>query len=353
MGVVVIGVAVVGALNRDKLEPLLTKAEGGGSETKVSAPAAPAIPVKSAVVKSRLISERLRAVGNLYPRQGIDITPSDSGFIEAIPVAEGAKVKKGDVLLMLDSETARAAVADAKAQLTLDQQAYRRQKDLVDKGYGARQDLEQAQAKLATAKANVTRNERVLQERRVLAPFDGVIGRLSYSLGAFVSPGDVVAKLYDNQTLFVDVRVSDGDVSRIHSGMVFDMQNGISDAVIGQGVLTFVSPEMDPTTRSILVRGEIPNDDGGLLPGMFIVVSLTVEQKSDAVTVPADALVYALSGTYVFKIVDGKAQRVPVKVGLEENGNVEILSGVAVSDTVITEGRSRVRHGMAVSVAGS
>jgi len=361
------------ALNWDTVQPMLAKAgiptSLSGAGGKDAAPGsgasasgatasdgqatAPAIPVATITVAPGPISETLRAVGNLYPEREVEITPPGSGFLVDLPAGQGAHVKRGDVLLELDSETARAELDDAKAQLQVDQQAFNRQKELSDKGFGARKDLEQAQAKLATSRASVTRNERVLQERQVLAPFDGVIGRLSYSEGAYVSPGDVVTKLWNEATLYVDVRVAEGDASRVRAGMVFDVQDGVTEAVLGQGVVTFISPEIDTTTRSILVRGEIPNDDHTLRPGTFIAISLTVEDKPQAITVPAEALVFALSGTYVFTVVDGKAQRVTVKTGIEREDVVEIVSGVRAGDVVITRGQSRVRHGMPVRVVGS
>ena len=355
-GALIVAVAVgAAALNWDKLKPMLAKA-GMGSEPAVSSGAdltAPAIPVKTVTITEGRISDWLRAVGNLYPDREIEITPPSTGFLVALPAGQGSHVKKGDVLLELDSETAAAELANAKAQLQLDQQNYNRIKGLVDRGYGAVKDLEQAQAKLATSKASITRTERTLEERQVLASFDGVIGRLAYSVGAFVSPGDVITKLWNEKTLYVDVRVPESSAARIRTGMVFDVQDGISEAVLGNGVVTFISPEIDTKTRSVLVRGEIPNADDRLRPGLFIAVSLTVEDKAKAIVVPSEALVFALSGTYVFKVVDGKAQRVAVEIGIEHETEAEILSGVAAGDVVITEGRSRVRHGMPVRVVGS
>lgn len=360
------GVGGAAALNWDTVKPMLAKAVGDAADAAAPAKTAPAetapadtaptvlaIPVKAVTVAEGAIADRLRAVGNLYPEREIEITPPTTGFLVALPAGQGAHVKKGDVLLELDSDTAQAELADARAQLQLDQQNYNRIKGLVDKGYGARKDLEQAQAKLATARASLTRTERVLEERQVLASFDGVVGRFSYSVGAFVSPGDVITKLWNEATLYVDVRVPESDVARIRAGMVFDVQDGITEALLGNGVVTFISPEIETKTRSVLVRGEIPNADHSLRAGLFIAVSLTVEDKPKAIVVPSDALVFALSGTYVFKVVDGKAERVAVEVGIEHEDLVEIVSGIAVGDVVITEGRSRVRNGMPVRVVGS
>lgn len=353
---VVVGAGVAAALNWDRIEPEIAKLKAQAEKADAAKPAVvatPAIPVKTVTVTQGAISDQLRAVGNLYPEREVDITPPSTGFLVALPAPQGSHVKKGDVLMELDSETAIATLQDSRAQLQLDQQSYTRLKGLVDKGYGARKDLEAAEAKLATSRADVTRNERLLDERKVLAPFNGVIGRLSYSVGAFVSPGDVITKLWNEASLYVDVRVADSDAARLRTGMVFNVEDGITEEVLGQGVVTFISPDIDTSTRSVLVRGEIPNDSDELRTGLFIAVSLTVEDKSDAIIVPSEALVFALAGTFVFKVVDGKAERVPVDLGIEHEDVVEIVKGLAPGDVVITDGRSRVRHGMAVRVAGS
>lgn len=353
--VAAVGVAVA---FRDRIDPLvasLSGGDGGIDETRASEgpAAATAVPVTVMTVEPGRISEVLRAVGSLSAAQEVDVTVSSAGFIEALSVNEGGRVRKGDVMLTLDAESAAAAVADAKAQLRLNQQRYERQKGLADQGFGARKDLEEAQAALESSRASVARTDRAMEERRLLAPFDGVIGRINYSVGAFVSSSNVITKLRSMEVLYVDFRVPESEASRIGLGDVFDVISADAESRIGQGVTSFVSSDIDRATRSVMIRGEIPNPDMRLRSGQFVSVALALEEKSDAVVLPLDAVVFALSGIYVFRVRDGKAERVPVKIGIETEGNAEILSGIEIGDVVITEGRNQVRHGASVRVVGS
>ena len=119
------------------------------------------------------------------------------------------------------------------------------------------------------------------------------------------------------------------------------------------GVVTFVAPDIDRATRSVTIRGEIANADLWLRPGQFVAVALSLDEKAGVVVLPLEAFVFALSGTYVFRIRDGKAERVAVKVGIEGDDKAEIVSGIQVGDTVILDGRNQVRHGASVRVTGS
>ncbi|AFX99020.1 efflux transporter, RND family, MFP subunit [Candidatus Endolissoclinum faulkneri L2] len=349
-------VSFLTALNWELIQDQITKVDVKTNSSKMSSSISgeiSRIPVRTATVKTGYIAERLRAVGNLYSERKIDVRSPNSGFLVALPVADGSHVRMGDVLMELDSEMAAAMLLASRTQLQFDQQNYNRLKALVEKGYGARKSLQTAEAKLAASHAEVIRNERLLNDRKVVAPFDGVIGQIYYSVGAFVTSGEVITKLWNDSYLYVDVRISESYAKRIHMGMEFDVENGITNEVLNNGVVKFISSDIDPVTRSVLVRGLIPNYDRTLRAGLFIAMSLTMKQKSEAIIIPRDALVFALGGTFVFKVVDGTAQRVQVNVGIEQDNMVEIVQGLAPDDLVITDGRFSVLHGAPVSLVKS
>ena len=351
--------AVAGVAFRDRIEAFLAEMESrdrGAADARrasAAAAAAVAVPVTVMTVQAGSISDILRAVGTLSAEQEIDVTVANPGFIEELPIKEGTRVRKGDLLLTLDAASAAAALADARAQLRLSQQRYDRQKRLADQGYGTRKDLEEAQASLETGRASITRTERAMEERRMLAPFDGTIGSINYSVGAYVTPSNVITTFRALSLLNVDFRVPEIVASRIRLGQVFDVISADAESSIGQGVVTFVAPDIDRATRSVTIRGEIANADLRLRPGQFVAVALSLDEKAGVVILPLEAFVFALSGTYVFRIRDGKAERVAVKVGIEGDDKAEIVSGIQVGDTVILDGRNQVRHGASVRVTGS
>jgi len=310
------------------------------------------VSVSIAKVETGPMVEQVRVVGSLYPLREVKITPPQPGYLLSLPVSEGSRVKKGQVLLVIDSTTERAALADAQAQLKLNIDRYERLKELTDRGFGARAKLEEALAQIAAARSAAAKSTAALDNRQFTAPFDGQIGRIAYAVGAYVSPGDVITVLRQFDTLLVDFKVPESIFDRVKVGASIDVHS-IEDKHVADGKVTFIDPVIDPVTHSIGLRGEIPNTEGILRPGLFVSILLTLSEQPNALLVPLDAVVHELSGTYVYLIAGGKAERVKVELGLAHEGKLEVLSGVKSGDVVVTEGRFRVRHGTPVKIAGS
>lgn len=323
------------------------EAKPAAAEQKVAS-----VSVATAKVETGLMVEEIRAVGSLYPLREVKITPPQPGYLVSLPVSEGSLVKKGQVLLVIDSTTERAALADAQAQLKLNVDRYERLKELNDRGFGARAKVEEALAQIAAARSAAAKSTAALENRQFNAPFDGQIGRIAYAVGAYVSPGDVITVLRQFDTLLVDFKVPESMYDRVKIGAKMDVHS-IENKHVADGKVTFIDPVIDAATNSIGLRGEIRNTDGILRPGLFVSIELTLSERPNALLLPMDAVVQELSGTFVYRIVDGKAERVKVQLGLTNDGKLEILSGVKSGDVIVTDGRFRVRHGTPVKIAGS
>jgi len=316
-----------------------------GREQSAGTVAAPvAIAVSTARVTTGTAADRISAVGTLYAQYKVDVTPPEAGHIEALPAVEGGKVAEGDVLLVLDAATAKAVLDDARAQLQLETEKYDRAKTLSGRGFAAQSQFDEAKAGVAAARSTVARSEVDLNHRTFKAPFAGQVGRFNYDVGSYIQPGDVVMTLRSTEVLFVDFHVPGNLVELIRSGAVFTATiDGVAKRT--EGVVSFIDPELDEVSRSIELRGEIPNSDGSLRPGMFARLALTLAERADAMLVPKEALVYELAGRYLYRARDGKAERVAVEIGAEIGDMVEIRSGVAAGDQVVTNGRFQVRNG--------
>lgn len=308
-----------------------------------------AIAVKTVEVGTGTAVDRLTAVGTLYAQFKVDVTPPEAGHIDAIPVLEGAAVAEGDTLLMLDAVTQTAALEDAKAQLELETEKFDRAKALSGRGFAAQSQLDEARAGVIAARSTLARAQAEVDHRTFKAPFAGRIGRTNYDVGAYVQPGDVVMTLRSTEVLYVDFHIPGSLVGRVRPGAVFTATiDGVGKPV--EGVVSFIDPEIKEVSRSIELRGEMPNGDGVLRPGMFARLVLTLAERSGALMIPEDALVYELTGRFVYRIRDGKAERVAVEVGAMNDGTAEILSGLSAGDAVVTDGRFEVRDGSPVKV---
>jgi membrane fusion protein (multidrug efflux system) len=119
------------------------------------------------------------------------------------------------------------------------------------------------------------------------------------------------------------------------------------------GQIYFVDPRVNATSRRVLVKARIPNPQHKLSPGLFAQLDVEVEQRSEALMAPEDAVVYGRDGTFVWRIVDDRAERVPVELGIRQPGRVELRSGVRAGDRIVSAGTHKVRPGIVVSdVAG-
>jgi membrane fusion protein (multidrug efflux system) len=307
------------------------------------------IAVRTVEVGTGTAVDQLTAVGSLYPPSKIDVTPFTSGHIQALPATEGARVKVGDALLVLESETEQVALADAEAQLKLEQERLKRSQDLTRRGVAARADLDTAQAAVAAAEATLARAQVDFDHRTIKAPFPGQIGRFEYSVGAYVSPGEVVMTLESVDLMYVDFHVPENVIEQLQTGAVF---SATIDGVKGKydGVVSFIEPVIDEATRSVELRGEIPNDKRVLRTGMFARLTLTLGQRQGAILIPDDTLVPELSGEYVYVVEGGVAKRRAVEIGTRTDGMLEVVSGLKQGESVITDGRFQVRDGMSVTV---
>jgi len=330
----------------------------GGAASRQERTAAaprPAAPVEVVAAATGRIADQVEALGTLAADESISIASEVAGRITGFGFAEGRRVEKGAVLVELDATIARTAVAQAEANLSLAEDVYERNRTLVQRGAGTQVNLEQATAQLATARANVGAAAAQLEKLTILAPFGGVIGLRSVSVGTIVQPAQTVATLASIDPIKVDFGVPELFLSAVRVGQTIDVA---VDAVPGRrfaGHVFAIDPVVDPAGRALRLRATIPNGDGALRPGLFARVDLTTGVREDAVLAPEAALVAGAAGAAqaVYIVRDGKAALTPVRTGRRLAGRVEIVEGVAAGDQIVVAGQVALRDGAAVAVVPS
>jgi membrane fusion protein (multidrug efflux system) len=251
-----------------------------------------------------------------------------------------AREKKADL------ETARAQYDEVKGTLE-------RARKLSETGAVTQArlgDLE-AQARAALARVQAAEARRV--DLTVTAPFTGRVGMRQVSPGALVAPGAAITTLDDLSTVKIDFAVPQNVLGDLKLGLpVRATTSALKDRVF-QGKITAVDTRLDPVTRSVRVVAQFANTDEALRPGLFLNVALEIGARNDAVVVPEQAVVSLGTTQYLFKVVDGRAQRVEVTLGSRKPGLVEVRSGIAVGDKVVTEGLQKIRDGQQVRIQGA
>ncbi|OYW66071.1 MAG: hypothetical protein B7Y26_08670 [Hydrogenophilales bacterium 16-64-46] len=323
------------------LAPFLAHAQG-------QAGGPPFIPVNMMKVAATPVSNSVNAVGALIAEDTVTLRPEIDGRIASLSFREGQPVRKGAVLVRLDSAEQRARVAAAEADLKLAESRFKRSEELVAQNFISKQALDEARANLDILRARL-RQEQVALDKTVLrAPFDGVAGLRQVSPGAYVAKGSDIVRVDALSTLKLEVPVPETYLPLIKINQPIALT---VDALPGQrfsGKVHAIDPTVDTVSRNVRVRARIANPRGVLKPGMFARVTADLGGRQRTILLPEQVLVPRADGNYVFLAVNGKAELRKVMLGKREPGRVEILAGVAAGDTVVLDGQIKLRPGVPV-----
>ncbi|MFZ2855679.1 MAG: efflux RND transporter periplasmic adaptor subunit [Rhodocyclaceae bacterium] len=310
--------------------------------------AAPALPVETVRVAATDLAIDATAVGSLRSNESVVLRPETAGRISAINFKDGAAVSKGALLVGLDAAMQQAEFEQARANLGLAQANQRRNQDLFEKKFISQQSLDNSGAALKVQAAAVALAQAKLDKMRIKAPFAGVVGIRNVSVGDYVKEGQELINIEDIGMLKIDFRLPESYLGQLKPGQGVEVS---SDALPGQrfaAVLDAINPLIDTSGRAISCRAHLSNADGKLRPGMFVRVRLILERRSNALLIPEQALIPDARAPYVFRVVDGKALRAPVRTGIRRNAQVEIVDGLQAGDEIVTAGQLKLRDGAPV-----
>jgi membrane fusion protein, multidrug efflux system len=313
----------------------------------------PPTPVVELVtVQPQVLRNLVDIPGQLASEFTAKVRPEIEGILDAIHFAEGDHVVKGTPLFTLRDEQQRAELAQAEASLKLAEATYRRTATLKSQDVSSEAQLERAQAELAVAKARVEVSRVGLARMTVRAPFDGLMGALWVSPGDRVTRDTVLTQADAITRLQLLFYLPEQAVSAVRPGIPVSIKVAPFPDDRFAGEVYFVSPTLEAEGRRILVKAWIPNPDRRLLPGLFAEIEAEIARREDALLVPDSALVYDLEGTFLWKIdAESRAHRVPIEVGLRQEGKVEVAKGLAPGDVVVAAGIHKVKDGQKVKGA--
>ena len=336
IGVVVVALAVASyfgiQMNANNPAP---KAAGG------------VVVVEAAEVQPADIQDVITAIGTLRSAESVVMKSEISGRIAAVSFSDGSRVAKGDTLITFDASIQEAQVNQAKAERDLAAAKLKRTQDLFDKKFLSAAALDDAKASEQIAQAKLALAQATLGKMSLRAPFSGVIGIRQVSVGDYIKEGADLVNLEDTSSMKVDFRVPEQASGRLRVGQIVGLQ---SDAFVGQSFpakVTAVDSAVDPLGRSLLMRAELRDVSQRLKPGMFMRVTLVLETRKNALTIPEESVVTQQGRLLVFKVVDGKAVSTPVVTGLrvtnKDKAVVEVVKGLAAGDVVVTAGQIKIR----------
>lgn len=294
------------------------------------------------------------AVGTLQAVNGVDISSSVAGLVKEIAFQSGQGIKRGQLLVRLDTEVEQTDLRSAQADADLARISANRQRALVRTDAVSQAAVDKAEAELKVKEAKVAGIRATIEKKAVFAPFDGVLGVRKVDLGQYVQPGQAIVNLQDLSVMLADFTVSQKDLAALQVGASLAMTTDAWPGRTFEGSIAALEPKVDEKTGMVLVQGRFPNSDGALRPGMFARIEVVRPALAQVVTVPVSAVAYNLHGDSVFvvKEADGTKQAVRtfVSLGDRREGKVAVLKGLAAGDLVVTSGQVKLDTGSLVDI---
>lgn len=310
----------------------------------------PHVPVEAAKVAAGPLSERVTAVGSLASNESVVVRPEIAGRVVEIAFKEGQPVKKGDLLIKLDDSINRAELAESEAKLELAKRNFARIEELYAGKIATGRSRDEARSNLDVGTAAVELAKVRLAKTSISAPFDGIAGLRRVSIGDYVTAGEDLFNLEEIDPIKVDFRASEKFLPAIRAGQSIEISVDAYPGRIFKGEVYAIDPRIDAAGRSVVIRASVDNDERLLRPGLFARVTLLLELKPKALTLPEQAIVPRGNAQFVYKVVDGKAKQIKVEIGTRRDGRVEIVKGLAQGDVVVTAGHQKIRDGAAVKI---
>jgi RND family efflux transporter MFP subunit len=305
--------------------------------------AKPTVSAATIVVEPQAFTETLGAIGTVVSRAGHSaaLSAPSAGRVEKVYVTSGQAVRAGQTLIEMDQAAFQSSLESAQAALAAAQTANDRQQRLAQQGIIPRKDAEQAAAELAKAKAEAIAARRTQELSIIKAPINGVVTRMSATIGAPVDPAQPIVEISDPSALDVLLSVTPTDAGRVHSGAKVTLVAGQSATgeALGVGSVADVAAAVDTTTRSVAVRVQAPTTKRPLRIGETVFGAIVVASHPSAIVVPLAALVPEGEDFKVF-VVDANsiAHERDVKVGARTNTSAQITDGLKAGERVVTSG---------------
>lgn len=329
-------------------------AKPSGAPAQKAAPAGPpAMPVEAARVQTGTGRLEVSAVGSLEANESAVIRSEIAGRISAIQFKEGERAAKGSVLLTINSEEFQAQLKQIAAVVALNKMNFERAQQLRPEGLIAERAYDEAESRLKESEASLSLAKARLDKSILRAPFNGRLGLRQVSPGDFVQPGQAIVNLEDTDSIKADFRIPEIYLNRMKVGLPVRVGVDVYPNQLFEGKIYAIDSRIDNATRSVLVRGRVPNPAGALHPGMFARVVLVLGERENAVFVPEEAVVPMGGDKFVYRVVEGKAALTKVRLGLRKEGRVEIVEGIGPEETVITAGQMKLFDGAPVMTVGA
>ena len=307
------------------------------------------LAVQVYVVRATSLTDEVAATGSVLAEESVIIKSELSGKITSLNIKEGQAVSKGQLLFSINADEAQAGIRKQEYNIKLFRNQEKRQRTLLDKEYISAQEYETSNNQLLTAQADLQALRATLAKAYVRAPFAGVLGLSTATVGTYVSPGAEITTLSKVRPVKIDFAVPGRFASNVRVGDVVSVLDEANNKNYEAKVYA-IDPQIDPVSRTQPVRARFANRNNELRPGAFVRVNLQLGETESALQIPTESVIPEASGYSVYTVKNNKMVPKKVKIGIRSDKVIQIISGLAVGDSVLRTGILQVKPGDGVLI---
>jgi membrane fusion protein, multidrug efflux system len=340
----------------------------------------PPVAVTTAKVQAVEWQPLRPAVGTLTAIRATTLSAEVTGTVREIGFQNGSLVKKGQVIVRLDTSAEQAQLQSAIADEALAKQTLDRAESLRKQEVNTQAELESAQARDKQTRATAANIQAIINKKIIRAPFDGRAGIRAVELGQVVSPGTPIVSLQTVSPIYAEFQLPQQALADVKLGQKATLKVDVFPGKSWEGTVTTINPEVDPATRNVRMRATVENPEGILNPGMFASVEVEAGNTHQALIVPATSVIYAPYGDSVYLVeeqkedpnanadpnakaakpapppkgADGKppliARQQFVRLGERRGDFVAVLNGLKGDETVVSNGAFKLRNNQTIMI---
>ena len=303
--------------------------------------------VEFTILKGETIDRKITVPGTVLPFEMVELYSEVSGRLEKILFKEGDKVKKGQALIIIDTDILEAQRNQIAVDLELAEKEKQRKKNLYENKAGSFEEFEQAEARVNALNAELHLYDVQIEKGTIRAPFSGQIGLRQVSEGAYITPSTNITTLVQNHRVKIEFSVAQRYAGLVQRNQTIKL-NSLGDNIVHTAEIYAFEPTIEANTRMLKVRAEM-DADKHVFPGSFVQVDYNLGTIENSILIPSSAMTPVLNGQKIWIMENGKAKPVLVEPGIRTSDRVQIDGDINIGDTLITTGLLGLREGIPVN----
>lgn len=300
------------------------------------------LSVEALVIQPSSLADVIEVAGNVLPYELTEIRPEISGRVISINFKEGSYVEKNTLMVKLFDQDLQAQLNKLKVQLQIAEKTEERERELLKISGISQQDYDLSLLQVNNIKADMELIRVNIGKTEIRAPYSGRIGLRNISLGAYVTPSTLITTIGQVNQKKISFSVPEKYSAEIKTGMKVDFSIEGNELTYSANVLASETI-IESQTRNLRVIAAVNDQNNNLIPGSFAKVKLTLGMNEAAISIPSQAIIPSARSKQVVVYKNGNPQFVDVTTGIRTADVVQVKSGLAVGDTIITTGLLFVR----------